>query len=163
MKRRNFLSLLGAAGAAPLMPVPVSAAPAAATYNRYMYGLAVFHARTQASVSAVDLASKLRVSPKIARALVREMQAKGVVSPALKAAGGVMRAVSPNPMAANASARKIDAVARRFLMSDESTEQREPDPCQVSSDPAKRGCASEHREDTLKLPSLPSRKRLNEA
>ncbi|THH36200.1 hypothetical protein E4Z66_14215 [Aliishimia ponticola] len=94
MRRRQFLSLLGAAGMAPALPMPAARAAAvgAAGYNRYMYGLAVFHAHTRASISAVDLAGKLKVSLGTAEAMLGEMTAKGVVGPILNSSA--MRAIS---------------------------------------------------------------------
>lgn len=92
MKRRGFLSLLGAAGLAPVLPALPAVPAAAAGYNRYMYGLAVFHARTRASITAADLAAKLRVGLGTAEAMVGEMTAKGVLSPVLHSVS--MRAVN---------------------------------------------------------------------
>lgn len=96
MKRRNFLSLLGAVGLAPVLPLPAGAAPVAAGYNRYMYGLAVFHARNRASVTAADLVAKLRVNAVTAEAMMGEMSSKGVIAPALNAAGNAMRTIDPH-------------------------------------------------------------------
>jgi hypothetical protein len=97
MKRRHFLSMLGAATVAPALPAfgaQGSVAAAAAGYNRYMYGLAVFHARTRASVSAVDLISRLKVSAVQANAMMGEMSASGVLS---QATGAVRVATSVSP------------------------------------------------------------------
>ena len=129
------------------MPMPGAAAPVAATYNRYVYGLAVFHARTRASVTAADLVSRLRVSPEIAQALLREMQVKGVVAPVLQAATGAVRAVSPTPSTARASAGKIGAVARQFLTSDAHKEPEEPDAVQMPPSPETPPSVSEDFED----------------
>lgn len=114
MKRRSFLSLLGAAGVAPMLPVPAGSAPVAAVYNRYTYGLAVFHARTRASVTAADLVAKLRVSAATAEAMMGEMTTKGVIVPAVQAAGGAMRVLDPHrrarpsPMLRDAARRLSD-------------------------------------------------------
>ena len=87
MKRRNFIGLIGAAIAAPALPM---AAPAAG-YSRVTYGLAVLHARTRAHVSARGLSYCLKVNAAQAEAMVAEMSAKGLVRPI---AGGSVRAVS---------------------------------------------------------------------
>lgn len=82
MKRRSFLSLIGAAAAAPALPSmgAASAATATAAYNRYQYGLAVFHARSSANLAAGDLATHLRVSSVQARAMMGEMSASGILT-----------------------------------------------------------------------------------
>ncbi|MDJ0638593.1 MAG: hypothetical protein QNJ20_07145 [Paracoccaceae bacterium] len=138
MKRRNFLSLLGAAGAAPMLPAPLKAAPvAAAGYNRYMYGLAVFHARTRASITAGDLIAKLRVSGATANALMSEMASKGVLMPALNSAGA-MQAVSPNGQSGRGIPQKVGDAARQFLTPDDEAERnhRSLEASQTTSDEA---------------------------
>jgi len=87
MKRRNFIGLLGAALAAPAIPM---AAPSVG-YSRATYGLAVLHARTRAHVSARGLAFCLKVPVAQAEAMVSEMAANGLVRPLM---GGSVRAVS---------------------------------------------------------------------
>ena len=87
MKRRNFIGMLGAALAAPAIPM----AAQAAGYSRATYGLAVLHARTRAHVSARGLSYCLKVSAAQAEAMVAEMSANGLVRPI---AGGSVRAVS---------------------------------------------------------------------
>jgi len=92
MKRRGFLSMLGAAAVVPALPA--AAAPAVtATYNRYMFGLAVFHARTRAHVSAAGIAYRLKVTTAQAEAMMAEMVGKGMVTP-VTGNPGTMRAVS---------------------------------------------------------------------
>ena len=85
MDRRRFLSVLGAAAAAPAVPFVAGGAPAravtAAGYNRYMYGLAVFHARSRAHVTAADLMARLRLTGVQADAMMAEMASSGVLSP----------------------------------------------------------------------------------
>ncbi len=108
MKRRSFLGMLGAAAVAPAIPMRAAAAPAAAVYNRYMYGLAVFHARTRASLSTGDLMAKLRVSAVQANAMMGEMTATGVVQPIAQSAVGAVRAINPTIQ------RSYDPSARRL-------------------------------------------------
>jgi len=91
VKRRGFLTMLGAATLAPALPAV--SAPAAATYNRYMYGLAVFHARTRAHVSAAGIAYRLKVTTAQAEAMMVEMTAKGMITP-VAGKPGAMRATS---------------------------------------------------------------------
>ena len=82
MKRRKFLSLIGAASLAPALPTfgaPASTSVAAG-YNRYMYGLAVFHARTRKSLTTADLMARLKVNSVQAKAMMGEMSAHGVFS-----------------------------------------------------------------------------------
>ena len=94
MERRNFLQMLGAAVAVPVVPGSTMRAVASgAGYNRYMYGLAVFHARTRGSLTAADLATKLRVGSTTAHAILGEMSASRVISPAL-GSSSVMQAAS---------------------------------------------------------------------
>ncbi len=117
MKRRGFLTMLGAAVAAPVMPSLGSAATTAASYNRYTYGLAVFHARTRAHVSARGLSHCLKVSLPQAEAMIAEMSAKGMVRPVLGAAGGHVRAVSnilkPDMWGLERTARQARSRTRR--------------------------------------------------
>jgi hypothetical protein len=83
MQRRSFLSMIGAASLTPLLPAIGASAPAAAMangYNRYQYGLAVFHARTRIGLNAADLIAKLRVNPAQAHAMMGEMSASGILT-----------------------------------------------------------------------------------
>lgn len=84
MQRRRFLSLLGAGALAPVLPVPVSVPARAAVqagYTRYMYGLAVFQARTaKGAITAVDLMARLGVTGQQANAMMGEMTRHGVLS-----------------------------------------------------------------------------------
>jgi len=140
VERRRFLALLGATSAAPLLPLPAAATPVAAGYNRYMYGLAVFQARTRASISSADLIAKLRVSPSIAQAMMAEMSAKGVLKPAVGAASGAMKAVSPNGIA-RAKTEILGEAVERYLISDDVLEV-DPDPTMSASQPTSEAEAS---------------------
>ena len=92
MKRRGFLSMVSAAAVAPVLPA-ISAPAVSATYSRYMFGLAVFHARTRAHVSAAGIAFRLKITTVQAEAMIAEMATKGMVTPVLGKPGAV-RAVS---------------------------------------------------------------------
>ncbi|MCK0126634.1 hypothetical protein MWU76_19745 [Gelidibacter sp. F2691] len=119
IKRRNFLTMLGAAATAPLVPARVlAAAPTAAVgYNRYQYGLAVFHARTRASVGVADLMSRLNVSGATAQAMMAEMKASGVITPVLNSAAGAMRAIKPNSVDPRSAAERIAEKAGNMMRS----------------------------------------------
>ena len=93
MKRRGFLQMIGAATLAPALPALSAPAATAATYNRYTYGLAVFHARTRAHVSAAGIAYRLKVTTAQAEAMIAEMASKGMVTP-IMGKPGTVRATS---------------------------------------------------------------------
>ena len=75
-----------------MLPMTAAASPVVG-YNRYMYGLAVFHASTRASVTAADLTAKLGVTASQASAMMSEMAARGVLS----TAGGMVSATVKAP------------------------------------------------------------------
>lgn len=107
--------MFGAAIAAPALPMAAPAhAPAA--YSRYMYGLAVFHARTRAHVSARGLALGLKVSKSQATAMIAEMTTDRLVKP-VGLSGGNVRAVSnilkPDAWGLNQAARKQRSDTRK--------------------------------------------------
>lgn len=116
MKRRGFMQLLGAALAAPALPA-VAPAATVAGYNRYTYGLAVFHARTRAHISARGLAHCLKVTPAQAQAMIAEMSSSGLVTPVIGSTGAKVRAVSnilrPDTWGLDAAARKARSADRR--------------------------------------------------
>jgi len=118
MKRRGFLAMIGAASVAPLMPVTATAQ--AVTYNRYTYGLAVFHARTRAHVSARGIAHCLKVSVPQAEAMIAEMANNGLVKPVF--GGPNVRAVSnilkPDAWGLDKAARKARAQVRQARKTD---------------------------------------------
>ncbi|MEJ6399260.1 hypothetical protein [Yoonia sp. 208BN28-4] len=130
MKRRGFLQMLGAVIATPALPM---AAPAqAATYNRYMYGLAVFHARTRPHVSVRGIAYCLKVTTAQAEAMIAEMTTAGHVTPVV-GSGGSVRAVSnilrPDCWGLDAASRATRAKlrqARQSEISDAQSVQQQP-------------------------------------
>ena len=104
--------MFGAAIAAPALAM---AAPthASAAYSRYMYRLAVFHARTRAHVSARGLALGLKVSQSQAKVMIAEMTTSRLVKP-VGLSGGNVRAVSnirkPDAWGLNQAARNQRSV-----------------------------------------------------
>ena len=112
MKRRNFLTMMGATALAPALPAfgaPVSVA--AGGYNRYQYGLAVFHARTRANISAAGIAHRLKVSMPQAEAMIGEMIENNYVKPVL--GGSKVKAISnitkPDFLGFERAARQVKA------------------------------------------------------
>lgn len=91
MKRRRFLSLIGAAATAPLAPALPQAAP---LYSRTMFSRAVMHARLRPHVSARGIAYRLKVSTTQAEGMIAEMATKGMVKPVLNGGGVHVRAIS---------------------------------------------------------------------
>ena len=108
--------MLGAAVAAPALPMAAAPAPVAAVYNRYTYGLAVFHARTHAQVTAAGIAKRLKVTPAQAKAMISEMSSAGLVKP-VGLTGSNVRAVSnilkPDAWGLDAHARKQRMAERK--------------------------------------------------
>ncbi len=95
MQRRGFLKMLGSVAVTPLLPA--AAMPTApAVYSRYMYGLAVFQARTRATLTIAELAKRLGVTPAQSQAMMSEMASNGVITSAGNAIAGTWRAVRPN-------------------------------------------------------------------
>lgn len=86
MKRRSFLSLLGAALTAPVIPASAGASGLSAR--------AALHARTYPCVSAVGLSRGLGVPMTQAQALLRDLSAKGLVGPVSHAGTGPIYAAS---------------------------------------------------------------------
>ena len=114
MKRRNFLTMMGATALAPALPAfgaPVSVA--AGDYNRYQYGLSVFHARTRANISAAGIAHRLKVSMPQAEAMIGEMIESNYVKPVL--GGSKVKAISnitkPHFLGFERAARQAKAAA----------------------------------------------------
>ena len=140
MDRRKFLSLATAASVAPAIPLPAAraGAVAAAGYNRFTYGLAVFHARTRASLSVADLSARLKVSAVQAEALIGEMTTRGVVTPAANAAAGVVRAVNSFPQAKPAPGTALRKAAE-WLTEDDAAKEPMPEQCSPDPDPGHDG------------------------
>lgn len=89
MRRRGFIQLLSAAIAAPALPAVAAPAAATSSYSRYTFGMAVFHARTRAHVSAAGISYRLKVPLAEAEAMIAEMASKGMVTPVLSKPGAV--------------------------------------------------------------------------
>ena len=77
LRRRKFLGLVGAAAAAPLMPV---AAPAAGAYSRASYMAAIAHAQKYPMVSIGGMVRWLGVNADQAEAILGDMDRAGLVS-----------------------------------------------------------------------------------
>lgn len=118
MKRRKFLSLIGAVTTAPLMPTLGATTPQA--YSRTMFSRAVMHARLRPHVSARGIAYRLKVTVPQAEKMIAEMASKGMVRPVLNGGGVHVRAMSaivkPQAWGAGDAARRSrtnQATARR--------------------------------------------------
>lgn len=79
MKRRGFLTLLGAAVAAPFVPAPLAARSAA--YSRAALHGAIYHAQSRAVFSVWGLSKTLGISTDAASALMQELSQRGVIGP----------------------------------------------------------------------------------
>lgn len=132
MHRRSFLSMIGAASLTPLLPAFGASAPAAAmagSYNRYQYGLAVFHARTRIGLNTADLMAKLRVNPAQAHAMMGEMSASGILTRGVSGAVGVSsNRITSKPYVRKALRQIIDAASGA---PDEQTAEIQPDGSQT--------------------------------
>lgn len=127
MKRRRFLGMLTAAAAMPALPVgAASAAPAAVSYSRASYGLAVLHARTRPHVSARGLAHCLKLPKSQTSAMMAEMTRNNLITPIQGAASGHMRATS-NILISDPWGLKKTATARQ-IASDKARQDAKPDP-----------------------------------
>ncbi len=81
MKRRNFLGLIGAAVAAPLMPLPTMGKAAGAAYSSSAMHAAIMHAQARVSFSVWGLAKTLGMTVPQAEALMGDMAKRGIVGP----------------------------------------------------------------------------------
>lgn len=88
MKRRGFLQMIGAAIAAPALPVSAAGQP-----GRVM-ARAITHARTYPCVSAVGLSRGLSVPMAQAQDLLRDLSRRGLVGPVSSAGTGPIYAAS---------------------------------------------------------------------
>ena len=117
MQRRHFLTMMGAATVVPALPALGAPAQAAAGYNRYQYGLAVFHARTRTQVSAAGIAHSLKVSLPQAEAMIGEMVDANFVKPVL--GGTRVKAISnitkPDMLGFKRAARASRQAAERRI------------------------------------------------
>lgn len=94
MKRRGFLTLLGAAGLAPALPgLPVAAGSATSSG---LYARALAHAQTRASVSAKGLAHCLKISASQADALMARLRTQGAIAPTQGALRVASRVSNPH-------------------------------------------------------------------
>ena len=98
MKRRRFLSLVGAAGAVPMIPAlpSVAAAPVAApatviSFNQFTYGLAALHTRIEGAVPLADLAKRFGLSPSQTEVLAQRLVSDGLAA----RSGGTLTARHP--------------------------------------------------------------------
>ena len=90
LRRRNFLGLIGAAAAAPLMPMGVSAAGA----SHRAYDLAVAHAQRFPTVSVSGMSKLIGIPRSEAQALIKQMSQEGLVGALDPTRPGTIRASS---------------------------------------------------------------------
>jgi hypothetical protein len=88
--RRNFLGMLGAAVAAPLIPM---VAPAAG-YSRATYELAIGHAKRFPLVSVSGMSKRIGILAPQAEAIISEMSSEGIVGVINPTRPGTVRASS---------------------------------------------------------------------
>jgi hypothetical protein len=81
MERRSFLRMIGAAVAAPLMPLPTLGTAAVAPYSSASLHAAIIHAQTRVSFSVWGLAKTLGVSSAQAEVLMGDLAKRGILGP----------------------------------------------------------------------------------
>lgn len=81
MKRRRFLTLLGAATTAPVLPLPATSAAATAPYSPAAMHAAILHAQSSGHVSVQGLAGILRVPGRTAEKVLSDMIDRGILGP----------------------------------------------------------------------------------
>ncbi len=110
MKRRGFLSMLGGAFAAPLLPSVSFAAATKAAYPASALHAAIYHAQQRVNFSVFSLAKQLRLDLDLgqAEALMADMSKRGILGPmqgSTKAGRWARSKVWTHPMANAAAAR----------------------------------------------------------
>lgn len=131
LRRRNFLGLMGAAAAAPMMP---GVAVRGAAYSRASYFAAIAHAQKYPMVSIGGMVRWLGVNADQAEAILDDMDRAGLVSirakPSMRngvhAASkilkgdhwGVVRTAQPRPNAAN-----VDSETQSKTLQDQRVEE----------------------------------------
>ena len=108
MKRRGFLSMLGGAFAAPLLPSVSFAAATKAAYPASALHAAIYHAQQRVNFSVFLLAKQLRLDLGQAEALMADMSKRGILGPmqgSTQAGRWARSKVWTHPMANAAAAR----------------------------------------------------------
>ena len=90
LRRRNFLGLIGAAAAAPLMPMGASAAG----YSRAGYAAAIAHAKRYPLVTVSGMAKRTGLPVKEVEAIVGRMSSEGMLGMLNPTRPGTIRASS---------------------------------------------------------------------
>ncbi len=81
MKRRGFLSMLGGAFAAPLMPSASLGAATKAAYPASALHAAIYHSQSRVSFSVFTLAKQLGLQLGQAEQLMSDMSKRGILGP----------------------------------------------------------------------------------
>jgi hypothetical protein len=108
MKRRGFLSMLGGAFAAPLLPSVSFAAATKAAYPASALHAAIYHAQQRVNFSVFSLAKQLRLDLGQAEVLMADMSKRGILGPmqgSTQAGRWACSKVWTHPMANAAAAR----------------------------------------------------------
>ncbi|MEJ6399261.1 hypothetical protein [Yoonia sp. 208BN28-4] len=89
MKRRSFLTMIGAAVTAPLLPrVPLARVAKAAPYSAAALHGAIIHAQSRVSISSWSLAQTLGVPVEQANSLMVDLADRGVLGHMRGSVGG---------------------------------------------------------------------------